>query len=68
MRLPIKCEKVYLPDIIGKGYGAFWRFKGRYKVVKGSRASKKSSTQSLKVIVEIMENPAINWLIVRKTE
>lgn len=68
MRLPIKCEKVYLPDIIGKGYGAFWRFKGRYKVVKGSRASKKSSTQSLKVIVEIMENPAINWLVVRKTE
>lgn len=68
MILPIKCEKVYLPDIIGKGYGAFWRFKGRYKVVKGSRASKKSSTQSLKVIVEIMENPAINWLVVRKTE
>mgnify|MGYP000974920213 FL=1 len=68
MRLPIKCEKVYLPDIIGKGYGTFWRFKGRYKVVKGSRASKKSSTQSLKVIVEIMENPAINWLVVRKTE
>lgn len=66
--MPIKCEKVYLPDIIGKGYGAFWRFKGRYKVVKGSRASKKSSTQSLKVIVEIMENPAINWLVVRKTE
>ena len=61
-------NKVYLPDIVGKGYGAFWRFKGRYKVVKGSRASKKSSTQSLKVIVEIMENPCINWLVVRKTE
>jgi phage terminase, large subunit, PBSX family len=59
---------VYLPDIVGKGYGAFWRFKGRYKVVKGSRASKKSSTQSLKVIMEIMENPCINWLVVRKTE
>lgn len=61
-------NKVYLPDIVGKGYGAFWRFKGRYKVVKGSRASKKSSTQSLKVIMEIMENPCINWLVVRKTE
>lgn len=57
-----------MPDIVGKGYGAFWRFKGRYKVVKGSRASKKSSTQSLKVIVEIMENPCVNWLVVRKTE
>lgn len=61
-------NRVYLPDIVGKGYGAFWRFKGRYKVVKGSRASKKSSTQSLKVIMEIMENPCINWLVVRKTE
>ena len=61
-------EKIYLPDIVGKGYGAFWRFKGRYKVVKGSRASKKSSTQSLKVITEIIENPNINWLVVRKVE
>ena len=40
-----------------RGIRCFWRFKGRYKVVKGSRASKKSSTQSLKVIMEIMENP-----------
>lgn len=51
-----------------KGYGEFWRFKGRYKVVKGSRASKKSSTQSLRVIYEIVSNPVINWLVVRKTE
>lgn len=61
-------EKLYLPDIIGKGYGEFWRFKGRYKVVKGSRASKKSSTQALKVIVEMIQNPHINWLVVRKIE
>lgn len=64
----MQTNRVYLPGIVGKGYGAFWRFKGRYKVVKGSRASKKSSTQSLKVIMEIMENPCINWLVVRKTE
>ena len=56
-----------MPDIVGKGYGAL-DVQGRYKVVKGSRASKKSSTQSLKVIMEIMENPCINWLVVRKTE
>lgn len=59
---------VHLPSIVGKHYGAFWRFKGRYKAVKGSRASKKSSTQSLKVITEIIENPHINWLVVRKVE
>ena len=59
---------MYLPDIVGKGYGAFWRFKGRYKAVKGSRASKKSSTQALKAIIEIVENPTVNWLVVRKVE
>ena len=59
---------MYLPDIVGKGYGAFWRFKGRYKAIKGSRASKKSSTQALKAIIEIVENPTVNWLVVRKVE
>ena len=59
---------MYLPDVVGKGYGAFWRFKGRYKAVKGSRASKKSSTQALKAIIEIVENPTVNWLVVRKVE
>ena len=61
-------DVVNIADIVGKGYGEFWRFKGRYKVVKGSRASKKSSTQSLRVIYEIVSNPVINWLVVRKTE
>lgn len=61
-------DVVNIADIVGKGYGEFWRFKGRYKVVKGSRASKKSSTQSLRVIYEIVSNSVINWLVVRKTE
>ena len=64
----LQTNRVYLPDIVGKGYGAFWRFKGRYKAVKGSRASKKSSTQALKAIIEIVENPTVNWLVVRKVE
>ena len=64
----MQTNRVYLPDIVGKGYGAFWRFKGRYKAVKGSRASKKSSTQALKAIIEIVENPTVNWLVVRKVE
>lgn len=70
MKLKTKDNQVivHLPSIIGKHYGEFWRFKGRYKAVKGSRASKKSSTQSLKVITEIIENPNINWLVVRKVE
>lgn len=61
-------DVVNIAEVVGKGYGEFWRFKGRYKVIKGSRASKKSSTQSLRVIYEIVSNPVINWLVVRKTE
>ena len=70
MKLKTKDNQVivHLPSIVGKYYGEFWRFKGRYKAVKGSRASKKSSTQSLKVITEIIENPNVNWLVVRKVE
>ena len=70
MKLKTKDNQVivHLPSIVGKHYGEFWRFKGRYKAVKGSRASKKSSTQSLKVITEIIENSNINWLVVRKVE
>ena len=36
-----------LPKLIGKGYKTFWEFKGRYRVVKGGRGSKKSCTASL---------------------
>ena len=34
-------------DFVGGGYDNFWRFKGRYRVCKGSRASKKSKTTAL---------------------
>ncbi len=57
----------YLPDIVGKGYGAFWRFKGRYRVVKGSRASKKSKTTALWFIYNLCKYPLANMLVVRKT-
>ena len=58
---------IHLPDIVGKGYGTFWRFKGRYRVVKGSRASKKSKTTALWYIVHMMKYPQANTLVVRKT-
>jgi len=60
-------NRLYLPDIVGRGYGTFWRFKGRYRVCKGSRASKKSKTTALNYIVRIMEYPQANLLCVRKT-
>ncbi len=58
---------IYLPNIIGKGYGAFWRFKGRYRVIKGSRASKKSKTTALWFIYNLCKYPLANLLVVRKT-
>ena len=59
--------KIRLPEVIGKGYGTFWRYKGRYRVCKGSRASKKSKTTALWIITSMMEHPQANTLVVRKT-
>nr|WP_314099247.1 PBSX family phage terminase large subunit [uncultured Lachnoanaerobaculum sp.] len=55
-----------LPKLVGRGYGSFWRFKGRYRVVKGSRASKKSKTMALWCITKLIEYPQANLLVVRK--
>ncbi len=60
-------KNIYMPDVIGSGYGKFWRFKGRYRVVKGSRASKKSKTTALWFIYNMMKYKKANLLVVRKT-
>lgn len=60
-------RRVYLPDVVGKGYGTYWRSKRRYNVVKGSRASKKSATTALRLVYNIMKYPESNALVVRKT-
>jgi phage terminase large subunit len=58
---------INLPDKIGKGYASFWRARKRYRVLKGGRASKKSTTASLWFIYNIMKYPLANVLVVRKT-
>lgn len=60
-------KRIYLPELVGGGYGEFWRFRGRYRVCKGSRASKKSKTSALWFIVNLMKHPAANLLVVRAT-
>lgn len=65
--LRTNARQLRLPDVVGKGYGTFWNFKGRYRVCKGSRASKKSKTTALNQIVRLMEYPQANLLCVRKT-
>ena len=60
-------RKLSLKNIVGGGYKDFWRFKGRYRVVKGSRASKKSATIALNIICRMMKYRFSNTLVIRKT-
>lgn len=58
--------KIWLPDIVGGGYREFWNYKGRYRVCKGSRASKKSKTTALWFIYNMMKYPLANAIVIRK--
>jgi len=57
---------ISLPDIVGGGYGAIWRDKHRYLVIKGSRGSKKSTTAALRFIYNMMKYPLSNTLVMRR--
>lgn len=59
--------KINLSEKIGRGYASFWHFKGRYKVCKGSRGSKKSKTTAQWIIYNMMKYPLANTLVVRQT-
>lgn len=58
--------KKNLPQIIGKGYATYWNYKGRYRVIKGGRGSKKSTTTALWIIYKMMQYPLANTLVVRR--
>ena len=64
--LRTKRKKLDLRQVVGKGYGTYWNYKGRYRVCKGSRASKKSKTTALNIITKMMEYPDANTLVVRQ--
>lgn len=55
-----------LPQIIGSGYGDFWRNTKRYRVLKGGKGSKKSTTTTLNFIYRLMKYPESNLLVVRR--
>ena len=57
---------INLPNVVGKGYGQFWRSRNFYRVVKGSRGSKKSKTTALNFIVNLLKHPWANLLVVRR--
>lgn len=56
---------VYLPDIIGGGYKRFWNCEKRYRVLKGGKGSKKSTTTAVNFIYRLMKHPESNLLVVR---
>lgn len=60
-------NKISMRGVVGGGYDEFWRSKLRYVVCKGSRASKKSTTAALKIIVRMMQMPLANALVIRQT-
>ena len=55
-----------IKEAVGGGYEDFWNFKGRYRVCKGSRASKKSKTTALNIIFRLIKYPLANVLVVRR--
>ena len=62
---------IKLKAIVGKGYNRFWHCRKRYRVVKGSRGSKKSCTTALWYISKMMEyfhkyNLKPNLLVIRR--
>lgn len=57
---------IHLPSKIGKGYKSFWNFKGRYRVVKGGRGSKKSTTTAMWIIYNMMKYNLANTLVIRR--
>lgn len=58
-----------ISEYVGGGYNEFWKFKGRYRVCKGSRASKKSKTSALWFAVWLNKKgfEQANLIVFRKT-
>lgn len=59
-------KKINIAKLIGGGYNRFWHNKNFYRVVKGSRGSKKSKTTALNIIYRMMKYSWLNTLVVRR--
>ena len=56
---------IRLSSVVGGGYGHFWNSRKRYRVLKGGKGSKKSTTTALNLIYRLMKYPESNILVVR---
>lgn len=57
---------ISIKEQIGKGYNRFWNNKQFYRVVKGSRGSKKSKNTAINFIHRIMKYEWSNLLVIRR--
>ncbi len=55
-----------LSEIVGQGYDGFWNCTARYRVLKGGKGSKKSTTTALNFIYRLMKFSGANLLVVRQ--
>lgn len=63
-----KDNTVKLSEVVGQGYDQMFAFHGRYIAIKGSRASKKSKTAAIYVILKMLREPKGNVLCLRNTQ
>lgn len=57
--------KISVGEKVGNGYKAYWNCHSRYRVLKGGKASKKSTTTAMWYICHMMKYPESNVLVVR---
>ena len=60
-------NRLSLREVVGQGYDEMFTFHGRYICIKGSRASKKSKTTAIYIVLKMMREPLGNVLCVRRT-
>ena len=58
-------EVLSLRQSVGGGYDKFWNDTHRYRVLKGGKGSKKSTTTAMNLIYRMMKYPQSNLLVVR---
>ncbi|WP_079708614.1 PBSX family phage terminase large subunit [Paraliobacillus ryukyuensis] len=59
-------KEVSVKQLIGGGYNKFWHNKQFYRVIKGSRGSKKSKNTAINFIYRIMKYEWANLLVIRR--
>lgn len=58
-------SKIKISEAVGSGYDDFWSCEKRYRVLKGGKGSKKSTTTALNMIYRLLKYPQSNILVVR---